>query len=413
MIKNKQQGKRRIPNTPLLLALLFALLPGPAAAQISNGEIRVGLLVDLKGSYAHITGVGSIVAAQMAIEDAGGTVLGRPIKLMAADHGNDPATAAEIAQQWLAEGGVDVLGDVAGSPPALAVQEVNRKYGAVVFYNSVMTPALTGSLCAPTGIHWMYDGYAYNQVIGGELTRQGARKWALLSVDNEFGRDVENSLAAIIGAHGGRVVSSVRHARGERHLFDKLKASVETGAEVIGLINAGQDFINAVRQALDPFGIGKGKVRLAAVATTINDVHTLQPQVAQGLLLSHSFYWNQDEASRAWSERFWRRTGAMPNDLQAGVYSALTHYFKAVAAAKTDRGIEVVAKMRELPIRDPIVRNARLRADGRMVHDIYLMQVKKPAEVSKPWDYLTVVRTIPGDRVFRPLAEGGCPLVKQ
>jgi branched-chain amino acid transport system substrate-binding protein len=390
---------------------LVVLSIPPAQAMISDDEIRVGLLVDMHSTYAHITGKGSLIAAQMAIEDVGGKVAGRPIRLVHADHGNDVALASKIARRWLYDEGVDVIADVVGSPLALAVQEVNRERGAVVFYNSVMTSAITGKDCAPTGIHWMYDGHAFNTVLGRELTRVGAKRWYFMTVDNAFGTNVEASLGEIVRASGGTVVGSVRHALNEPHLFPKLRVAAESGADAIALIDAGQDMINAVRESFDLLRVSKGQTILVAVASTLNDVHVMKPQLAQGLRLAHAFNWNLDAESRAWSKRFFARAGSMPNDLQAGVYSSLTHYFKAVAAARSDDGPIVVRKMREIPIRDPIVRNARLREDGRMVHDVYLLRVKSPAEIREPWDYLEVLRTIPGDQAFRPMADGGCPLV--
>lgn len=381
------------------------------ASGISEGEIRVGLLVDMNSIYAHITGKGSVIAAQMAIEDAGGQINGRPIRLLHEDHANDPDRTRRIAQNWLFEQGVDVIADVASSPLALIVQEINRPKGAVVFYNGVMNSDITGSKCAATGVHWMYDGYAYNTVLGRELTREGRRLWYFVTVDNAFGTNVEKSLEGIVRSNGGVVLGSTRHKLGSEELFTHLREASESGAQVIALVNAGQDMIRSVREGYDLLRVSKGQAVLAAVATALNDVHQMKPQLAQGLRLTHSFYWNMDKEARAWSKRFHERAGAMPSDLQAGVYSSLTHYFKAVRELGTDEGRAVVRKMREIPIRDPIVRNARLREDGRMVHDIFLMRVKSPSEIKEPWDYLEIVKSIPGDRAFRPLDEGGCPLV--
>lgn len=386
-------------------------IAAPPASGISEGEIRVGLLVDMNSIYAHITGKGSVIAAQMAIEDAGGQINGRPIRLLHEDHANDPDRTRRIAQNWLFEQGVDVIADVASSPLALIVQEINRPKGAVVFYNGVMNSDITGSKCAATGVHWMYDGYAYNTVLGRELTREGRRLWYFVTVDNAFGTNVEKSLEGIVRSNGGVVLGSTRHKLGSEELFTHLREASESGAQVIALVNAGQDMIRSVREGYDLLRVSKGQAVLAAVATALNDVHQMKPQLAQGLRLTHSFYWNMDKEARAWSKRFHERAGAMPSDLQAGVYSSLTHYFKAVRELGTDEGRAVVRKMREIPIRDPIVRNARLREDGRMVHDIFLMRVKSPSEIKEPWDYLEIVKSIPGDRAFRPLDEGGCPLV--
>lgn len=404
---------RRCRLVAFALGLAGCLAAGGSAAAISDGEIRVGLLLDMASTYAHLAGHGSEVAARMAIEDAGGSIDGKPIRLVVADHGNDVERVVGIARRWLDEEGVDVIADVVGSPTALAVQELNRTRGAVVFFNGVMSSAITGARCAPNGIHWMYDGFAFTTAIGRELTRAGARTWYFVSVDNAFGHNVESDLAAVIRAHGGQVVGTVRHRLGEEQLFARLRQAAESGADGIALINAGEDLIRAVRQSYDLLRVSKGSTVLAAVATTLNDVHLMKPQLAQGLKLAHSFYWNRDPEARAWSERFHARTGAMPNDLQAGVYSALTHYFKAVAASASDHGATVVAKMRQLPIRDPIVRNARLREDGRMVHDTYLMEVKKPGEVKDAWDYLRIVQTIPAEQAFKPLSESECPLLKR
>jgi len=408
-------GKSRSRAALRCLCLCAALIhAGFARADISDDEIRVGLLVDMKSIYAHITGPGSVAAAQLAIRDAGGAIDGKPIRLIVADHANDLALTSRVAREWLTRDGVDVIADVASSPLAHAVQEINRERGdkgAVVFYNGVMSAEITGKRCAPLGIHWMYDGHAYNTVIGREMTASGARRWYFVTVDNAFGLSVEASLSGIVRGNGGTVVGSVRHALGDPDLFPKLRQASESGAQVIALVNAGQDMINAVRGSFDLLRIGRGEATLAAVASALNDVHVMKPQLAQGLRLSHSFYWNQDREARAWSKRFYDLTGAMPSDLQAGVYSSLMHYFKAVRATGSDHAPTVVRKMREIPISDPIVRNARLREDGRMVHDIYLLRVKTPAEVSEPWDYLEILRTVPGDRAFRPLAEGGCPLV--
>jgi branched-chain amino acid transport system substrate-binding protein len=392
---------------------LLLLAANVARGAVSDGEIRVGVLVDMKSVYSHITGTGSVEAARMAIEDAGGAIDGKPIRLFFEDHGNSVERAAAVAREWLFEGGIDVIADVAGSPQALAVQEVNRKKGAVVFYNGVMTTDITGAKCAPTGIHWMYDGHAYNTVIGRELTLAGNRRWYFITVNNAFGLNVEQSLAEIVRASGGEIIGSVRHPLGSTDLFSELREASQAGAQVIALVNAGQDLIRGVRESADLLAVSKGKTLVAAVATALNDVHTIRPQLAQGLRLSHSFYWNMDVESRAWSKRFFERTGAMPSDLQAGVYSSLTHYFKAVKASASDDGMTVVKKMRELPIRDPIVRNARLREDGRMVHDIYLLRVKSPGDVKEPWDYLEIMRSVPGDRAFRPMDKGGCPLVSK
>ncbi|MRD72875.1 ABC transporter substrate-binding protein [Rhodocyclus tenuis] len=393
--------------------LIFSLFQaGLAQAEISDGEIRVGLLLDMHSSYAHFTGQGSVIAAQMAIDDVGGKVAGRPIRLVFADHGNDVTRASQIARQWLYDEGVDVIGDVVGSPQAAAVQEINRKRGAVVFYNAVASDALTREACAATGVHWLFNGQAYATLMAKALTNEGQRRWFFITVDNEFGRNVEAVLASVIRARGGKVLGSVRHPRGAASLFPQLRQAVASGAEVIALLNAGQDMVRAVRESFDLLAVSRGKTTLAVIIGTLGDVQLITPQLAQGMRLAQSFYWNQDVAARRWSQRFFERAGVMPSDAQAGVYSSLTHYFKAVAASNSDEGIKVVKMMRELPISDPIMRNARLREDGRMVHDLYLTHVRTPEEIKDPLDILVIDRVVPGDEVFRPVADGRCPLLR-
>lgn len=394
-----------------LFLLLAALWAPVLQAEVSGGEIRVGLLVDLSSVYKDITGRGSIIAAQMAIEDAGGKVAGYPVHLDIADSGRGSAESAKTARQWIDTDGMDVIADVVGSPQALAVQEVVRGRRAVVFYNGVMSDALTGERCAPNSVHWMYDGHGFNRVLGQAVTAAGMKRWFFISVDNAFGRNVEASLQEVVRASGGTVSGTVRHPLGTRHLFAHLRTAAQPGVEVIGLINAGQDLVTAVRDAFDLLRVSRGELALAAPATTLNDIHLLRPELAQGLLVAHAFYWNRDAESRAFSHRFMQRAGSMPNDLQAGVYSALTHYFKAVSHARSDDPEKVMPALRGLPIIDPIVRNARLRPDGRMVHDLYLLQVKKPREVHEPWDYLDIRQIVAGDAAFRPVSLGGCPLV--
>jgi len=303
------------------MVLCLATVTGPVWAQISDAEIRVGLLLDMKSIYSHFSGQGSVVAAEMAIEDVGGRINGKPIRLVYADHGNDPATGVKIARKWLYEDGVDVIGDVVGSPVAVAVQDVNRDKGAVLLFNAVMTSAITGVNCAPTGIHWMYDGDAFNNAIGRALTRSGNKTWYFVTVDNDFGSNVERSLADVVVANGGTILGSVRHPLNTTQFFDKLRQASASGAQVIALINAGSDMIAATRQSFDLLSISKGKTLLTAVATTINDVHLMTLPLAQNMRLAHSFYWNMDPEARAWSMRFFQRTGKMPSDMQAGVYS--------------------------------------------------------------------------------------------
>lgn len=400
---------RAIPKPSALLALLLAA--PAAAAEISGGVIKVGLLLDMDSIYADLAGRGSVVAARLAAEAVGGAINGHPIELLVEDHDNDPAQAAAIARRWLAAEGVDVIADVVGTPPALAVQEVNRDHQAVIIYNAVVSTAVTNEACAPTSFHWMFDAYAYTRVSGEVITALGKKTWYTLTVDNAYGNNFLANLKPAVEANGGRIIGGAKHPLGTRRFIRYLLDAEASGAEVIALGSAGDDLANAVKQAFDLRKVSRGDVVLTAPGMALASTHNVGLALSQGMLLPESFYWDLDERSRAWSKLFHGQAGRMPTEPQAGVYSGLSHYFKAVAAAGSDHGPTVAAKMRELPVDDPIVRNAYLREDGRLVHDMYLVRVKSPTDSRGPWDYFEILKVIPGEQAFQPLSQSRCPAV--
>jgi branched-chain amino acid transport system substrate-binding protein len=393
----------------LVSGLLLVLLSLGAMAQ-NDTPVRVGLLLDMKGPYAVISGEGSIVAAELAIRDYGGRVLGRPIELMHADHGNKVETAREIATGWLDEQGVDVIAEFVGSPIALAVQELNRDR-AVLLFNAVVTTALTDQHCALTGIHWMYDSYVYTQVPGSLLTRQGYKRWYVIHLDNAYGQNGLANLRKAVESNGGTIIGTTAHSVHTPQMMRHLLAAEQAGAEVIVLLNAGQDMINGVKQAYDLRSVSRGKAAVAPIGAGSILVHDVGLGTTQGMFLTSTFYWDRDEETRAFSERFYERVQRMPTESQAGVYTSLLHYFAAVDKAGTTDALTVAAAMRAMPVQVPMIRNGRIRPDGRMVHDVDLMQVKRPAESSSRWDNLKLVDQLSANEAFAPLAESKCRLV--
>ena len=391
----------------------IALASHAHADPLSNGGVKIGVLTDLSGTYSAIAGQGSVIAAQMAIADFGGKIDGKPVELVSADHQNKPDIASAVARKWVDTDGVDAIFDLVTSSVALAVQQFAGERGIVTVNTGAATTALTGAACAPTGIHWVYDNYALAKGTGTATVKNGGDSWFFLTADYAFGKDLEATTSAFVKASGGKVLGSVRHPFPSSDFSSFLLQAQGSGAKVIGLANAGADTTNAIKQAKE-FGITQAGQSLAGLLVFISDVHALGLETAQGLLLTEGYYWDMDDETRAFAKRFAERSGgAMPTMVQAGTYSAVLHYLKAVQAAATDEGKAVTAKMRELPIKDFFARNGRLREDGRMVHDMYLMQVKKPAESKGPWDYYTIKAVIPAEEAFRPLAESECPAVKK
>jgi len=403
---------RSINSRALLLGMAASLLLGTAAsAQVSNDAVRIGVLTDMNGNLASLSGKGSVVAATMAVEDFGGKVLDKKIEIVTADHQNKADIGTQIANKWIDVEGVDMIVDVPNSSVALAVQEVAKQKNRVFIASAGGTAALTGKACSPTGIHWTWDTYAAAVSTAKAIVDEGSKNWFFLTADYAFGHAMEADVARVVKAQGGKVAGSVRHPTNTSDFSSFLLQAQASGADVMALANGGSDTSNSLKQAQE-FGLTK-KFKIAALAIFITDVHAVGPQSAQGLLLTTAFYWDRTPESRAWSKRFFAKHGAMPTMSQAGVYSAVTHYLKAVAAAKTDLAAPVVAAMKASPVNDMFATNGKIRDDGRMVHDMYLVQVKAPADVKQPWDYYKVLRTVKGEEAFRPLAESDCPLVKK
>jgi branched-chain amino acid transport system substrate-binding protein len=388
--------------------LLFAVMltaATPAAAQV-----KIGVLSDMNSLYADITGKGTGVAARLAVEDFG-PVLGKPVEIVIADHQNKADVAVNIVRNWYDNEGVDMVTDGGSSAVALAVEELSRQKQKLVLFNGPASSDITGKSCSPYAAHWNYDTYALSHVTGSAIVKGGGKSWFFLAADYAFGRALQRDTAEVVEAEGGKVLGSVYAPINTSDFSSFLLQAQASKAEIIGLANAGGDATNAIKQGAE-FGIVRGGQKFAALLMFITDVHALGLQAAQGLQFTSAFYWDQNDETRAFSQRFMKDVGHMPTMVQAGVYSATLHYLKAVKALNSKEPLKVMEKMRETPINDFMTHNGRLRIDGRVVRDMYLLQVKKPEESKAPWDYLRVVQTVPGDKAFRPLDKGGCPLVE-
>ncbi|MBK8176883.1 MAG: ABC transporter substrate-binding protein [Rhodospirillales bacterium] len=390
---------------------LAVLTVTSAFGQVSGDVVKLGVLNDQSGVYADLAGPGSVVAAKMAVEDFGGKVLGKPIEVIFADHQNKPDVATPIVNQWIDVDNVDAIVDVPTSSVALAVQEITKNKNRIHLNSTAGTSDLTGKACSPTGIHWTYDTYALANSTGKALTKDGGDTWYFIVADYAFGHALEKDTSAAVESAGGKVLGAVNAPFPNQDFSSFLLQAQSSGAKVIGLANAGGDMINAIKQAHE-FGITDAGQRLAGLLVFISDINSLGLETTKGLVLTTGFYWDRNDETRAWSKRFAERNeGRMPTMVQAGVYSAVAHYLKAIAAAGTDEAKAVMAKMREIPVNDFFAKNGRVRADGRMVHDMYLVQVKTPAESKYPWDYYKILRVVPGDEAYRPMDQGNCPLV--
>jgi branched-chain amino acid transport system substrate-binding protein len=394
-------------------ALSMAFAATPAAAQASGDVVKIGVLTDMTSLYADINGMGAVEAAKMAIEDFGGTVLGKKIEIVFADHQNKPDIASNIVNQWIDTENVDVVADVPTSSVALAVQEITKNKNRIFLISGAASSDLTGKACSPTGIHYTYDTYSLAKGTGGALVQDGGDSWFFITADYAFGHALERDTGDAVKGAGGKVLGAVRHPFPANDFSSFLLQAQASGAKVVGLANAGADTTNAIKQAQE-FGLVAGGQRLAGLLVFLTDVHSLGLKTAQGLVITTAFYWDKDDETRAWSKKFAEKhNGSMPTMVQAGVYSSVLHYLKAVDAAKTDEAKAVAAKMKEMPINDFFAKNGKIREDGRMVHDMMLVQVKTPEESKGPYDYYKILRTIPGDEAFRPMtADAGCPLVK-
>ncbi|GJD50217.1 hypothetical protein OPKNFCMD_2954 [Methylobacterium crusticola] len=394
------------------LAGLACLSNGPAAAEISDGVVRIGVLSDMAGVYADITGRGSVVAARMAAEDcAAAECAGLRVEILSADHQNKADVASALAREWIDRQGVDALADMSNAAIQLAVPPLLREKNRVGLFPGG-TARLTGDACDPGHIvQWMWDTYGQVAGIVRQVAAPGMR-WFLVAADYALGHQLEADTRSLVAARGGSVVGAVRHAFPAVDLSSPLLTAQASGAEIVALANAGGDTIAAIRTARE-FGLTGGAQRLVAYFLTVMDVRSLGLEAAQGTILTEGFYWDLDAGTRAFSRRFRERHGTVPSTIHAGIYSAVRHYLRAVAATRSDEAGTVIGAMRALPIDDEVVRNARLREDGRMVHDVYVFRVKAPGASTGEWDTYDRIATIPGDEAFRPLAESTCPALRR
>jgi branched-chain amino acid transport system substrate-binding protein len=403
----------KLKLSSLVAAMALAFAGGAAQAQISGNVVKIGVMNDMSGVYADIGGPGSVVAAKMAVEDFQKTSkAGLKVEIVSADHQNKPDVGSTIARQWYDTDGVDAIADVPTSSVALAVSQVTRDKGKAFLATGPATADLTGKACSPNTVHWLYDTWMLANGTGSAIVKTGGDTWFFLTADYAFGHALERDTEAVVLKNGGKVLGKVRHPLATQDFSSFLLQAQASKAKVIGLANAGGDTINSIKQAAE-FGIVKGGQSLAGLLVFLTDVHGLGLQTAQGLIVTETFYWDLNDQTRAWSKRFAAANGGKyPSMDHAGVYAVVLHYLKAVEAAKTDDGTKVVAKMKELPTDDPLFGKGTIRQDGRKIHPAYLFEVKKPSESKGPYDYYKLRATIPADQAFRPLAEGGCPLVK-
>jgi branched-chain amino acid transport system substrate-binding protein len=392
---------------PAAIAACGLMLAAPASAQ----GVKIGILNDQSGVYADYGGKGSFEAAKMAIEDFGDSVLGQKIEIITADHQNKPDLATSIARRWYEVEGVDMITELTTSSVALAVQGLSLEKKKIDIVVGAATSRITGDACTPYGFHWAFDTHALAVGTGGALAKAGGDSWFFLTADYAFGYSLEKDTSDIVKENGGKVVGSVRIPLNSSDFSSFLLQAQSSKAKIVGLANAGLDTTNSIKQAAE-FGIVKSGQKLAGLLMTLAEVHGLGLEAAQGLVLTEGFYWDQSDKTRAFSERFFKRTGRMPNMIQAGTYSATLQYLKAVKAAGTKDSDAVVKKLKELPVDDVFAQGGKVLENGRMVHDLYLFEVKKPSESKRPWDYYKQLAVVPGDKAFFSAKESGCPLTK-
>ncbi len=394
-----------------VLSLGLVLGPVMAVAQVSDNTVKIGILNDQSGVYADFGGKWSVEAAQMAVADFGGKVLNVPIEIVSADHQNKPDVASNLARQWYDLDKVDAIMELTTSSVALAVQQLSKEKKKINIVTGAATTDLTGKACTPYGFHWAYDNRALAVGTGGAVVEQGGDTWFFITADYAFGHSLEQQSSNYVKSKGGKVVGAVRHPLSAPDFSSFLLQAQGSKAKIIGLANAGLDTSNAIKQAAE-FGIVQGGQRLAALLFTLAEVHGLGLKAAQGLVLTEGYYWDLDDQSRGFAKRYMEKTGRMPNMVHAGTYSAVTQYLKAVQAAGTDETEAVAKKLHEMPVDDFFARKGKVLANGRMVHDMYLFQVKAPNDSKGPWDYYKHLSTIPGDLAFASFQESGCAVTQ-
>src|SRR2546429_1799319 len=397
-------------NRSIFAAAPLAVAASLAQAQISDGVVKIGVLSDMSSLYSDIGGGGSVVAARMAIADF--PTKGIKVELLSADHLNKPDVGSSIARQWYDVDKVDVIVDVPTSSVALAINQITREKGKAFLVSGSATSDLTGKACSPNTIHWTYDTWMLANGTGNAIVKTGGDTWFFVTADYAFGLALERDTEAVVLKNGGKVLGKVRHPLNAQDFSSFLLQAQASKAKIIGLANAGGDTTNAIKQAAE-FGITKGGQNLAGLLVFLSDVHGIGLEKAQGLRLTETFYWDLNDQTRAWSKRFAAaNNNKFPTMVQAGSFPGRLHFLKALAALKGDDGTKVIAKMKELPTDDPLFGKGTVRIDGRALHPACLVEVKKPSESKGPYDYYKIRATIPADQAFRPLSEGGCPLVK-
>jgi branched-chain amino acid transport system substrate-binding protein len=391
--------------------LVFAVSSGAANAQISDDVVKIGVLTDMSSLYADATGKGSLAAVQMAVADYGGKVKDKPVEVIYADHQNKPDVGVNIARSWYDTEKVDAIFDVPTSSVALPISALTRDKNRVNINSGGGSSDITGVACSPNTVHWTYDTYSLSNVAGKAMVKRGEDTWFFVTADYAFGMALERDAANVVKETGGKVLGDVRHPLNSSDFSSFLLQAQASKAKVIALANAGGDTTNALKQAAE-FGITQGGQKMIALLQEITDTHALGIKATQGLIVTDAFYWDMNDETRAFSKRFYEKVGHMPTMIQAGLYSATMHYLKAIDAIGTDEAPKVMAQMRATPVNDFFAKNGKIRIDGRMVHDMYLFEVKKPEESKGEWDLYKLLATVPGDEAFRPLDKGGCPLVK-
>jgi branched-chain amino acid transport system substrate-binding protein len=399
----------RLKQTAVALAMV-ALASSAAQAQISNGVVKIGVLTDLSGAYSDLAGAGAVLATQMAIDDfITREKPGFKIEMVSADHQNKADIASNKAREWFERDNVDTTTELVTTSVALAVMKVAKEKDRIAIMNGPASTPITNEQCNDITVHYTYDTYALSNGTAKAVTKQGGKSWFFLTADYAFGQALEKDATAVVQANGGKVLGSVRHPFPGSDFSSFLLKAQASGAQVIGLANAGADTINSIKQASE-FGITPTQ-SLAGLLMFITDIHSLGLKATQDMYLTEGFYWDLNEETRAWSRRFFEKQKKMPTMVQAGQYSSIYHYLKAVKTSGTDETYKVMAAMKKAPINDFFAKKGQIRDDGRMVHDMYLMQVKKPAESKYPWDYYHVRQTIPADEAFQPLSLSRCPLI--
>ena len=392
------------------LILAAGLLSSTAQAAISDDEIRIGYLADMSGTYRDLSGPGGLEALKMAVEDFGGQVNGKKIVIFNADDLNKPDVGANTVRQWIDEKNVDVVTGLVATSVVMAVNKIVEQEDKLALISGSASSSLTNEYCSPNDLHWVYDTYALSNGTAHAVLEEGGKDWFILAADYAFGHSLEADITKVVESGGGKIVGSVRHPFPSNDFSSYILQAQGSGAEVVALANAGADMVNALQTA-SQFGLTQSGQKLAGMVVFLNDVHSMGLEVTQGLMLTTGWYWDMNDETREWAQRYYDRVGRMPSMTHAGVYSSTIHYLNAVKETDSDESQVVRAKMIETPINDMFAKNGKLREDGRMVHDMYLAQVKTPAESKSEWDLYNILRTIPADQAYRPLAESQCKLI--